>query len=113
MLSEVRWVSREPEVRHALSLCRVVDAGTRDEWYDLLGVIQVPVSERAPETLRDQLRAWALATLTAGSYGFGRYYAACSTLDEDDEPDKLIADDNINWSGSEVLVPAERPTGDS
>ncbi len=110
MLSEIRWFPREPEVRHALSLCRVVDASTRDEWYDLLGVIRVPVRPQTPETPQDRLRDWALATLRAGGYGFGRYYASLSTLDQDGEPDKLIAEENINWSGSEALVPAARST---
>ncbi|MEU6022798.1 hypothetical protein [Micromonospora sp. NPDC047134] len=112
MSSAVMWISREPEVRYALSLCRVVDPGTRDERYDLLGVIQVPASERDPDTLRDQLRRWALATLATGGYGFGRYYASYSTLDEDDEPHRSIADDDINWSGTQLLVPAEPPTDD-
>lgn len=108
MSNEITWISREPEVRHAFSLCRVVDAGTPEEWYDLLGVIRVPVDRRGPDRLRDGLRPWALATLAAGGYGFGRYYASYSTLDEDGEPDRAIAHEDINWSGTEVLVPAER-----
>ncbi|WP_328339821.1 hypothetical protein [Micromonospora sp. NBC_00421] len=103
------WTSQEPQVRHAFSLCRVVDAGTPDQWYDLLGVVRVPVDRLAPDKQRDQLRPWALATLTAGGYGFGRYYACYSTLDEDDEPDKAITDEDINWSGSTILVPATPP----
>ncbi|WP_089156052.1 hypothetical protein [Micromonospora sp. NBS 11-29] len=110
MLDEVRWIDPEPPVRHAFSLCRVVDAGTVDEWYDLLGVIRVPVDRRTPDKLRDQLRPWALATLKAGGYGFGRYFAGYSTLDEDDEPDKAISHEDINWSGSGVLVPADQRT---
>ncbi|MFI0791502.1 hypothetical protein ACH4OY_02180 [Micromonospora rubida] len=111
MLNEVTWISREPQVRHAFSLSRIVEAGTVDEWYDLLGVVRVPVDRRTPDKLRDQLRPWALATLAAGGYGFGRYYASYSTLDEDDEPDKAISDEDINWSGSTVLIPVEQSTG--
>ncbi|MFC8848648.1 MULTISPECIES: hypothetical protein [unclassified Micromonospora] len=107
MVNEGRWISREPQVRHAFSLCRVLEAGTADQWYDLLGVVRVPVDRQAPDKLRDQLRPWALATLAAGAYGFGRYYACYSTLDEDDEPDKAITDEDIDWSGTTVLVPAE------
>lgn len=108
MLVRITWVDPEPPVRHAFSPCRVVDAGTADEWYDLLGVIRVAVDRRAPDKLRDQLRPWALATLRAGGYGFGRYVADYSTLDEEDEPDKAISHEHINWSGSGVLVPAEQ-----
>jgi hypothetical protein len=111
MLNDVRWIPREPEVRHAFSLFRVVDAGTPDEWYDLLGVVRVPVDRQVPERLRDGLSPWALATLAAGGYGFGRYHAVYSTLDEEGEPDKSFASEDINWSGSAVLIPAEQPTG--
>lgn len=107
MLNEGRLVFQEPQVRHAFSLCRIVDAGTVDEWYDLLGVIQVTVDRRAPAKLSDRLRPWALATLAAGGYGFGRYYAGYSTLDEDDEPDRAIAHEQIDWSGSTVLLPVD------
>lgn len=109
MLNEVTWISSEPQVRHAFSLCRIVDAGTPDQWYDLLGVVRVPVDRLAPDKLHDRLRPWALATLAAGGYGFGRYYACYSTLDEDDEPDKAITNEDIDWSGSAVLVPADPP----
>ncbi|WP_431974314.1 hypothetical protein [Micromonospora haikouensis] len=70
-------------MRHAFSLCQVREAGTPDEWYDLLGVVRVPVDVHTPDKLRAGLRPWALATLTAGKYGFGRYHAGYSTLDED------------------------------
>ncbi|NBE81615.1 hypothetical protein [Micromonospora rubida] len=111
MLNEVTWIAKEPRVRHAFSLCRVVDAGTADEWYDLLGVIQVPIDRLAPQKLRDQLLPWALATLSAGGYNFGRYHASYSTLDEDDEPYKAFANEVIDWSGSTVLVPVEQSLG--
>ncbi|MER7267141.1 hypothetical protein ABT344_02345 [Micromonospora carbonacea] len=107
MLNEARWFAPEPEVRHAFSLCRVLEAGTPDEWYDLLGVVRVPVDLHAPDKLRAGLLPWALATLAAGEYGFGRYHAGYSTLDEDGEPDKSLAGEHIDWSGSGVLVPAE------
>ncbi|HEX5541453.1 MAG TPA: hypothetical protein VFX60_07800, partial [Micromonospora sp.] len=74
------WVLQRPRVRYAFTLCRVVDAGTVDEWYDLLGTIEVNADRRRPEQLRDQLRPWALATLSAGSYGFGRFYTAYGKL---------------------------------
>ncbi|MEH1014220.1 hypothetical protein V6U90_14050 [Micromonospora sp. CPCC 206060] len=110
MLNEGRLVYQEPEVRHAFSLCRIVDAGSVDEWYELLGVVQVTVDHRSPDRLSDRLQPWALATLTAGGYGFGRYYAGYSTLDEDGEPDKALGHAQIDWSGSSVLVPAD-PVG--
>ncbi|WP_433688374.1 hypothetical protein ACQP0I_07560 [Micromonospora carbonacea] len=106
MLNEARWFAPEPEVRHAFSLCQVREAGTPDEWYDLLGVVRVPVDLHEPDKLRAGLLPWALATLTAGEYGFGRYHAGYSTLDEDGEPDKSLASEDINWSGSGVLFPA-------
>ncbi|MGC4805085.1 hypothetical protein [Micromonospora sp. DT233] len=111
MFNQVTWISKEPQVRHAFSLCRVVNAGTPDEWYDLLGVIRVPINRLAPDKLRDQLRPWALATLAAGGYSFGRYTASYSTLDEEDEPYKAFVNEVIDWSGSTVLVPAEQPLG--
>ena len=107
MLNEARWFAPEPEVRHAFSLCRVLEAGTPDEWYDLLGVVRVPVDQQVPDKLRDGLPPWALATLAAGGYGFGRYHAAFGTLDEDGEPDQDITHENIDWSGTTALRPAE------
>ncbi|MEU7614645.1 hypothetical protein AB0M91_05580 [Micromonospora rifamycinica] len=107
MFDQDGWTGREPQVRHAFSLSRIVDAGTPDQWYDLLGVVRVPVDRLAPEKQRDQLRPWALATLMAGGYTFGRYYACYSTLDEDDEPDKAITGDTLDWSGSAVLLPEQ------
>ncbi|WP_194821977.1 hypothetical protein [Micromonospora sp. S-DT3-3-22] len=53
MPNEVRWVHEEPQVRHAFSLCQIVDAGTADQWYDLLGVVRVPVDRLAADKLRD------------------------------------------------------------
>ena len=81
-----RWVYQEEKAPHAFSLCRVLDAGTFEQSYDLLGVVQVTVDRRYPEKPRANLRPWALATLTTGGYGFGRFYASYSTLDEDGEP---------------------------
>jgi hypothetical protein len=119
MLNEGRWVYKEPEERHAFSLCRVTDAGTFDQRYDLLGVVQVAVDRREPKKLNAGLRPWALAglrpwalaTLSTGGYGFGRFYAAFTTLDEEGEPYKAIADEYIDWSGTAVLVPANQPAG--
>ncbi|MFY1586585.1 hypothetical protein ACN267_19020 [Micromonospora sp. WMMD734] len=108
MYDGIRLGHQEPQVRHGFSLCRIVDAGTADQWYDLLGIVRVPVDRLAPDKLRDQLRPWALTTLATGGFGFGRYYACYSTLDEDDEPDKAIAHEDISWSGSTVLVPADQ-----
>lgn len=34
-----------------------------------------------------------------------RYYACYSTLDEDDEPDKAITHEEIDWFGKGVLAP--------
>ncbi|WP_329102752.1 hypothetical protein OG792_24775 [Micromonospora sp. NBC_01699] len=93
-------------MRHAFSLCRVVEAGTADEQYHLLGVIEVRPDRREPGKLGERLRPWALATLAAGGYGFGRYYAALGTLDENGEPHLATAHEDIDWSGSTVLVPA-------
>ncbi|MER7165700.1 hypothetical protein ABT336_06410 [Micromonospora sp. NPDC000207] len=110
METEGRWVYRQEKVPHAFSLCRVLDAGTFEQSYDLLGVVQVTVDRRYPERLPAALRPWALATLTSGGYGFGRYYASYSTLDEDGEPDKAIADEYVDWSGTETLAPTSQPS---
>lgn len=98
------WVYQKPRERHAFSLCRVVDAGTADEWFDQLGVIRVNHDRREPNRLAEQLHPWALATLRAGGYPFGRYYAALSLLDEDDEPSRPIRQEYIDWSGSAALA---------
>jgi hypothetical protein len=111
MLGEARMLNWKPRLRHAFSLCRVVDPGTSDEFYELLGVVEVPVDHLHPTKQRDGLRPWAVATLAAGGYGFGRYFAGYTTLDEDDEPDKAITDTYIDWSGTDVLAAVERPTG--
>ncbi|MFG1802860.1 hypothetical protein ACGFI4_22230 [Micromonospora carbonacea] len=102
-----RWVHQEEKVPHAFSLCRVLDAGTFEQSYDLLGVVQVTVDRRYPQQLPANLRPWALATLATGGYGFGRFYAAYSTLDEDGEPDRALAEEYIDWSGTGVLAPAQ------
>ncbi|GAB3806505.1 hypothetical protein [Micromonospora zhanjiangensis] len=107
MVNEGHFRYQEPEPeRHAFSLCRVTDAGTFDQGYDLLGVVQVTVDRRDPKRLTPGLLPWALATLASGGYGFGRYYAAYTTLDEDDEPYHSLAEEYVDWSGSEVLAPA-------
>ena len=41
-----RWVYQEEKVPHAFSLCRVLDAGTFEQSYDLLGVVPVTVDRR-------------------------------------------------------------------
>jgi hypothetical protein len=74
----------KPRLRHGYSLCRVVDSGTPDEFYELLGVVEVPVDRLDPTNRRDGLRPWAIATPAAGDYGFGRYFAGYTTLDEDE-----------------------------
>ncbi|WP_432958511.1 hypothetical protein [Micromonospora haikouensis] len=102
-----RWVYQEEKVPHAFSLCRVLDAGTFEQSYDLLGVVQVTVDRRYPQQLPANLRPWALATLANGGYGFGRFYAAYSTLDADGEPDRALAEEYIDWSGTGVLAPAQ------
>lgn len=107
MLNEGRWVYQEAKTVHAYSLCRIIDAGTADERYDLLGTIEIPVDRRAPNRPGDGLRSWAIATLTSGGYGFGRYHAAFGTLDSDGEPDRDITHENIDWSGTTALLPAE------
>ncbi|MDG4831326.1 hypothetical protein O7627_18680 [Solwaraspora sp. WMMD1047] len=40
-----------------------------------------------------------------GGYGFGRYYAALSMLDEDDEPSRPVRQEYVDWSGSTGLAP--------
>ncbi|XTZ17894.1 hypothetical protein ACQSSU_11210 [Micromonospora echinospora] len=104
-----RLVYQEQEERYAFSLCRVLDAGTFDQSYDLLGVVRVAVDRRGPERLAPGLRPWALTTLATGGYGFGRFYAAFTTLDEDDEPYRPVTEEYVDWSGTEVLVPAGPP----
>lgn len=98
------WVYVKPQERHAFSLCRVVDPGTADEWFDQLGVIRVTQDRRAPNRLAEQLHPWAVNTLRAGGYGFGRYYALLSLLDEDDEPSRPIRQEYIDWSGATPLT---------
>ncbi|MFY1668936.1 hypothetical protein ACN27G_03105 [Plantactinospora sp. WMMB334] len=93
-------------MRHAFTISQLIGSGTRDERYDLLGVVEVNVGYRGPEPLAAHLRTWAVATLTAGPYGFGRYYASLDLLDEDGEPAQVIAEEDIDWSGSTLLVPA-------
>lgn len=104
MEQQGEWVYRKPRERHAFELCRVVDAGTDDEWFDQLGLILVTPDRRRPDRLIEQLQPWALATLRAGGYGFGRYYAALSILDEDDEPSRAIRQEYIDWSGTTPLI---------
>lgn len=101
-----QWVYQEMPERQGFSLCRVIDAGTADEAYDLLGVVEIVVDRRAPQRPADALRGWALATLTAGGYRFGRYLAEWSTLDDDGEPDRFLGNESIAWSGETVLTPA-------
>ncbi len=50
---------QEEGERYGFSLCRIDNAGTRDQTYDLLGVIRVAVDPRQPEKLGENLRGWA------------------------------------------------------
>nr|MDT0660390.1 hypothetical protein [Micromonospora sp. DSM 115978] len=109
MRPEGSWIYQEPRERHAFSLCRVFDPGTPDEWYDQLGVVQVVPDRLNPGRLAERLHDWAVATLRAGGHGFGRYHAALSQLDEDDEPWRPERQEYIDWSGEAVLSPVVRP----
>lgn len=99
------WIYQKADEQHVFSLCRVVDAGTSDEWYDQLGVIKVVPDRLAPDRLPGQLEPWALATLRAGGHGFGRYYAALCLLDEDGEPSRPVRQEYVDWSGTTALSP--------
>nr|MDT0656742.1 hypothetical protein [Micromonospora sp. DSM 115978] len=101
-----RWVYQESGERQVFALCRVVEAGTADEWYDQLGRVQVTPDRRAPERLAEQLQPWAVATLRAGGHAFGRYYALLGILDEDDEPSRPIRQEYIDWYGADRPGPA-------
>jgi hypothetical protein len=103
-----RWVFEEPAIRHAFTLSQVIGSGTRDERYDLLGVVQVNVGCRGPEPLAEHLRTWAVATLAARVYGFGRYYASLGPLDEDGEPAQVIAEEDVDWSGTTPPGPSQQ-----
>lgn len=107
MLNEGRWIYQARQPVHVFSLCRVAEAGTPDERYDLLGTIEVAADQRVPAKLGERLRPWALATLAAGGHAFGRYYAALGTLDEDGEPDRAFTHEYIDWSGTTALRPAD------
>jgi hypothetical protein len=96
-----RWVFEPAGERQVFALCRVVEAGTADEWYDQLGLVQVVPDRRAPERLVEQLQPWAVATLRAGGHAFGRYYAVLGVLDEDDEPSRPIRREYIDWYGAD------------
>ena len=107
MTNSGAWARQAPStVRYGFSLSHVIDPDRREERYDLLGVIEVNADARSPEELNDRLRPWALATLAAGNHRFGRYHASFDTLDEDGEPDRLVVQEYVDWSGEAVLVPA-------
>ncbi|MFV2021840.1 hypothetical protein [Micromonospora sp. LOL_023] len=103
---QLSWVDGEQPERHGFSLCRVIDPGTANERYDLLGVIEIPLDQRHPDRVADQLHPWAVATLRAGGYGFGHYLAELTGLDSNGEPWNHISNAHISWSGTTVLVPA-------
>jgi hypothetical protein len=109
MQPEGSWTYQKPAERHAFSLSRVFDPGTPDEWYDQLGVVRVVPDRLRPGRLAEQLHGWAVATLRAGGHGFGRYHAALSLLDEDDEPWRPERQQYIDWSGQTELAPAGAP----
>jgi hypothetical protein len=46
------------------------------------------------------------AVKPTSSRRFGRFYASFSTLDENGEPDRALAEEYVDWSGTEVLAPS-------
>ena len=99
-------LSNSPRERYGFGLSYVRGAETRDECYDLLGVIEVDATEWTIDEYRPRLRPWALAVLTSTGRGFGRYDAVFSVLDEDGELGRAIVSETIDWSGSVELAPA-------
>lgn len=92
--------------RYGFALLVSKDYGTKNEDYDVLGVVEVNIGfGGTPEELGGQLRPWALTTLAAGRHGFGRYLAELATLDADGDPDRLVATETIAWSGEAELQP--------
>jgi ATP/maltotriose-dependent transcriptional regulator MalT len=100
------FVSNVRRERYGFGLSYVRAAETRDECYDLLGVIEVDAAERTIDEYKQRLRPWALAVLANTGRGFGRYDACFAILDEYDELGRMISCETIDWSGAAELAPA-------
>ncbi len=95
--------------RYCFALSRLVgdDPVRLDD--DLIGTVRVPAAERTVARYTAGMRTWALATLAAGGYGFGRYEVSMGVLDADGEPDSRYGRQTIDWDGATELVPVECP----
>ncbi len=91
--------------RYCFALTRLVgdDPVRLDD--DLIGTVRVPAEKHTVARFTAGMRAWALATLAAGGYGFGRYEVSMGVLDGEDEPDSRFGRETINWDGAAELVP--------
>lgn len=96
---------REGEEIYGFQLCLVHEPGTREEWFDVLGEVRIRAAEVDAPELPARLRHWGLATLEAGRHPFGRYTAACATIDEDGEVNgQCLAETTLLWSGTTELT---------
>lgn len=57
-----------------------------------------------PEKYKDRLHEWALTVLRTGGHETGLYSFSYCTMNEYDEPEKLIAEHLIAWDGTEEVT---------
>lgn len=100
------YIDDTPREAYCFQLIRLVgdDPVRLDECE--IGTVRVVAEESTVEGVRANLRAWGLATLAAGGYGFGRYEVTMGVLDDDDLVDPRYGHETVDWDGERELVPA-------
>ena len=109
------WVGTEHGMYHiddtdreayVFTLTRLVGDDPVDLDECVIGRVQVVAEESTVEPVKQGMRGWALATLAAGGYGFGRYEVGMGVRDGDGAADTRYGREVIDWDGEGELVPA-------
>lgn len=100
------YIDTTPRERYCFRLVRLLgeDPVRLDD--EIVATVRVPAEEHLAGQYKNGMRTWALATLAATGYGFGRYEVSMGVLDHDDVSDARFGREVVDWSGEAELVPA-------
>lgn len=102
----MHYVDDEDREAYCFTLTRLVGDDPVDLDECVIGSVQVVAEEQTVEQVKPGMRGWALATLAAGRYGFGRYEVAMGVRDRDGDLDERFGHEVIDWDGDRELIPA-------
>jgi hypothetical protein len=100
------YVDDRDTQRYCFTLVRLISEDPIRLDDEVIGTVRLAAEEVSVERVRAGMRQWALATLVAGAFGFGKYEVSMGVLDADDEPDDRYGRETITWDGTTELVPA-------